>query len=358
MSRSTKPTAKPSTHTTLRDFGDLKRALGNAAKEAAARAEQERQERARREAQERSREADAALFRRMVGQVNGLPDTGRDTTPAPKPPPVPARRQAELGVTEKEYFSPQGTLSAENHWARFTGVVDAVKRRYGDRFYRIDVMNEAFFWETPSSHPHEQDEHGFRKGMWWQVAGGAKGPDWLDPFFRHVRTVFPSAKLVINDFGLEIAEGWQQRKRAYMLRWLEGAVARGVPVDGLGLQSHLMAGKPYDHQGMVRFLKAVDRLGLPVHVTELDVDEQHLPASWSRAQKDGAIAWTAAQYLRDLVQHSRLAEVTWWHLRSDLNYIARRDPPAKPQPSPYDARSQRLPLYQAAVDALGEGRSG
>ncbi|NYZ15396.1 glycosyl hydrolase [Azospirillum sp. RWY-5-1] len=271
---------------------------------------------------------------------------------------LPARRQAELGVTETEYFSPRGTLSAENHWARFTGLVDAVKRRYGDRFYRIDVMNEAFFWETPSSHPHEQDEHGFRKGMWWQVAGGAKGPEWLDPFFRHVRTVFPSAKLVINDFGLEIAEGWQQRKRAYMLRWLEGAVARGVPVDGLGLQSHLMAGKPYDHQGMVRFLKAVDRLGLPVHVTELDVDEQHLPASWSRAQKDGAIAWTAAQYLRDLVQHSRLAEVTWWHLRSDLNYIARRDPQARPQPSPYDARSQRLPLYQAAVEALGEGRSG
>lgn len=265
---------------------------------------------------------------------------------------LPARRQRELGVSEAEYFSPQGTLSEENQWARFTGLVDAVRRRYGDRFYRIDVMNEAFFWETPSSHPHEQDEHGFRKGMWWQVAGGAKGPEWLDPFFHHVRRAFPSAKLVINDFGLEIAEGWQQRKRAYILRWLEGAVARRVPVDGLGLQSHLMAGKPYDQQGMIRFLKAVDRLGLPVHVTELDVDEQHLPGSWSRAQKDGAIAALAAQYLRDLAGHSRLAEVTWWHLRSDLNYIARRDPSVHPHPSPYDARSQRLPLYEAAVKAL------
>ncbi len=95
MRRSIKPTEKPSAHTTLNDFGDLKRALGKAAKEAALRAEQERQERARREAEERSREADAELFRRMVGQVKNLPANGRLDNQAPKPQPIPARRQAD-----------------------------------------------------------------------------------------------------------------------------------------------------------------------------------------------------------------------------------------------------------------------
>lgn len=265
---------------------------------------------------------------------------------------LPAARQGELGIGEPGYFSNEGSLAAENHWRRFTGYAAAVSDRYGDAFWRIDVANEVFFWETPASHPHEQDAHGFRKGMWWVAAGGAKGPDWLDPFFHHARRTFPSAKLVINDFGIELAEGWQQRKRAYLLRWLTDTVKRGVPIDGLGLQSHLIAGKPYDREGMRAFLRAVDKLGLPVHVTELDVDETRLPRHWSRDDKDRALAWTAHEYLRDVAANAQLVEVTWWHLRSDLNWIARENPEMKPHPAPFDAASQPLPLYHAAARAL------
>ncbi|HYH18726.1 MAG TPA: endo-1,4-beta-xylanase [Azospirillum sp.] len=265
---------------------------------------------------------------------------------------LPLDRLGDLGIGEAVYFSPEGTLAEKNHWRRFTGYADAVRHRYGDVFWRIDVANEVFFWETEASHPHRQDAHGFRKGLWWAVAGGAKGPDWLDPFFHHTRRTFPSARLVINEFGIELAEGWQQRKRAYLLRWLTGAVRRGVPIDGLGLQSHLFAGKPYDREGMRTFLRAVDTLGIPVHVTELDVDERYLPAHWSRTEKDHAIAWTAQEYLRDVVSSATLVEVTWWHLRSDLNWIALSNPGQKPHPAPFDAQSQPLPLYHAAIRAL------
>ena len=273
---------------------------------------------------------------------------------------LPVDVMPELGIGENRYFSAEGTLSPENHWERFTGMVAAVKRRYGDIFYRIDVANEVFFWETGYSHPHEQDRHGFRKGMWWVAAGGAeKGPEWLDPFFHHIRREFPSAKLVINDFGIELAEGWQQRKRDYLLTWLTDAVARGVPVDGVGLQSHLMAGKPYDRDGMRRFYRAVDRLGLPIHITEFDVDETHLPRAWSRTEKDRSMAWLAGRYVADAMANARLAELCWWHLRSDLNYIAREKPELQPQPSPYDAASRPLPMYEATVQALrGRTRAG
>lgn len=268
---------------------------------------------------------------------------------------LPAAEKARLGSREAGYFHAEGTLSAANQHDRFTAFVDAVAARYGDRFYRIDVANEVFFWETAASHAAEQDEHGFRKGMWWRTAGGADGPAWLDPFFHAVKARFPSARLVLNEFGIEEAEGWQQRKRAYLLRWLEGAVARGVPLSGVGLQSHLRAGKPYDRAGMVAFLRAVDRLGLEVHVTELDVDERTLPASWRRAETDRALAATLAAYLGDLHRHARLVELTWWGLRSDLNYIARQAPDRRPHPSPFDAEGRPLPLYRAALAAL-EGR--
>ncbi|AWK88853.1 endo-1,4-beta-xylanase [Azospirillum thermophilum] len=265
---------------------------------------------------------------------------------------LPKARQAELGIGEDAYFSPDGTLGPENYWQRFTDAVARVKERYGDIFYRIDVANEMFFWETVESHPEEQDRFGFRKGMWWVAAGGDKGPEWLDPFFHHVRKVFPSARLVLNEFGVELDEGWEQRKRAYLLDWLTGAVQRGVPIDGLGLQSHLIGGRPYDSAGMRSFLRAVDRLGLPIHVTELDADETRLPRSWSREEKDRRLALMVGEYLKDLLGHARVAEICWWHLRSDLNFISKMHPQMKPQPSPYDARSRPTPMYEAAVQAL------
>lgn len=265
---------------------------------------------------------------------------------------LPARRQAELGIADPAYFSAEGTLGPDNCWQRFTDFAAAVHRRYGDAFHRIDVANEIFFWETAESHPHEQDEHGLRKGMWWVAAGGERGPDWLDPFFHHARAVFPSARLVLNEYGIELAEGWQQRKRAYLLRWLTDAVRRGCPIDGLGLQSHLTAGKPYDRDGMRSFLRAVDKLGIPIHVTELDVDETHLPRHWSRDEKDRVLAWTAHEYLRDVVDHARVVEMTWWHLRSDLNWISREHTDMSRHPAPFDAASRPLPLYDAAVRAL------
>ncbi len=284
----------------------------------------------------------APVWHCMLWQHNGMPNYMK----------LPLARRAALGGGDSAIFSAQGTLAPDNYWSRFTDFAGAVRARYGDAFYRIDVANEVFFWETPQSHPNEQDAYGLRKGSWWMVAGGAKGPEWLDPFFHHARQTFPSAKLVINEFGVELAEGWQQRKRAYLLRWLTEAVKRGVPIDGLGLQSHLTAGKPYDREGMRQFLRAVDRLGVAVHITELDVDERQLPRHWSREEKDRVLAWTAREYLRDVVSCARLVEVTWWHLRSDLNWIGRERPDLKPHPAPFDAASQPLPLYDAAIQAL------
>lgn len=91
--------------TPLRDFADLKRALGKAAKEAALRAEQERAERARREAVQRSQAADAALFKQSIGQVHALPPTGRLTPQPPRPEPVPARRQEDEQAVLRESLS-------------------------------------------------------------------------------------------------------------------------------------------------------------------------------------------------------------------------------------------------------------
>lgn len=134
MSRNTKPSAKTSPNTTLSDFADLKRALGKAAKEAAARAEHERLERAKREAAQRAQDVDAALFRRSVGQVNGLPATDRVVSQAPRPQPVPASRyadeQAVLKSSLSDEFDVESLLDTDDSlsWRRPELGVDVVRK--------------------------------------------------------------------------------------------------------------------------------------------------------------------------------------------------------------------------------------
>lgn len=134
MSRTPKPAAKPSPNTTLNDFADLKRALGKAAKEAAARAEQERQERAKREAAQKAQEVDAALFRRTVGQVHGLPAADRLVPQTPRPRPVPVSRQADeqavLKSSLSDEFDVESLLDTDDtlSWRRPELGVDVVRK--------------------------------------------------------------------------------------------------------------------------------------------------------------------------------------------------------------------------------------
>ena len=128
------PTNKPPLNTTLRDFADLKRALSKAAKEAAARREQERAEQARREAAQRNQEADAALFKRMVGAVHGIAPTGRATLTPPRPQPIPARRQideqAALRESLSDEFDVESLLDTDEtlSWRRPELGIDVVRK--------------------------------------------------------------------------------------------------------------------------------------------------------------------------------------------------------------------------------------
>jgi DNA-nicking Smr family endonuclease len=125
---------KPSANTTLRDFADLKRALKDAAKEAAARAEKEKADRARREATQRAQEADSAMFKRAVGQVHSLADTGRVDVRHARPQPIPARRhldeKAVLQESLSDEFDVESLLETDESlsWRRPEIGIDVVRK--------------------------------------------------------------------------------------------------------------------------------------------------------------------------------------------------------------------------------------
>lgn len=277
----------------------------------------------------------------LLWQNGGLPDFMK----------LPASQGPSPSPEAASYHSASGTLSPRNWRTRFSRFVEAIAARYGDSFHRIDVANEVFL---PADRGAEEvDEHGFRKGNWWQVAGGAEGPEWVDTFFHIARRAFPSARLVVNEFGIEQANDRHRSKRAALIRWLAGARARGCPVDGVGLQSHLVLGETYDTAGMAGFAREASRHGLSLHVTELDVNGRQVARSMPLERQDRAAARLAAHHVETLLAHAGggLAEISFWGLRSDRNHIVRRF--GLPlHPSPFDAGGEPLPLYHAIREVL------
>jgi endo-1,4-beta-xylanase len=141
-------------------------------------------------------------------------------------------------------------------------VYDVVTHFKG-RIWQWDVVNEAFTddWETgdfPS---------GVHPGRFW-VAN--LGEEILADVFRWAHDADPDALLFYNDYAIE---HYGQKSNA-LYAWVQEQLAAGVPIDGIGFQTHLSTeygfpgGEPGGFAGnMQRFAD----LGLNVAITEVDV---------------------------------------------------------------------------------------
>lgn len=158
----------------------------------------------------------------------------------------------------------------------------AVAQRYPDLDY-VEVVNEAL-----NDPPSKDDEGG---GNYINALGGsgATGWDWIVESYRLARKTFPHAKLLINDYNIT-------NKDENTRRYLEiiGLLQKDHLLDGIGVQGHAFATKADTPMAVHR--ANLDRLaatGLPIYVTELDID--------------GA---TDAQQLKD---YQRIFPVFWEH---------------------------------------------
>ena len=132
-----------------------------------------------------------------------------------------------------------------------------------------------------------------------------------------------------------------------------------MPVDAVGIQSHITAGP--DHRGgpgLQQFMAAVQGMGLKLMITELDISDRLLPAA--TVPRDEAVADAYRQYLDlTLANPDVIALLTWgltdrytWLNNAD---VGRRDRlPARCLP--FDANLRPVPAYRAAVEAIQRAR--
>ena len=220
--------------------------------------------------------------------------------------------------------------------------VTTVCQRYAGRIRSWDAVNEAVDPATGS----------LRQTAFSQAMGSVEAV--LDLVFTTARQVLPSAQLVYNDYM-----GWESGNtahRAGVLKLLAGFRARNVPVDALGVQSHLRIGSaaaPREEAAWRQFLDQVVAMGYSLIITELDVDDGGLPADIPT--RDAGVAAYARAYLDLMFSYPQLRDVLAWGMVDPYSWLQsfspRADGAAK-RPDPYDAAYQPKSLYQAIADAF------
>jgi hypothetical protein len=104
------------------------------------------------------------------------------------------------------------------------------------------------------------------------------GPDWVEQAYRTARAADATAKLYLNEFGADTANAAFAATEALARDFK----ARGVPLDGVGLQYHVYGREPFQHR-TEEALRRIGALGLTAHVSELD----STTSPWEGWYRDG-----------------------------------------------------------------------
>jgi endo-1,4-beta-xylanase len=220
--------------------------------------------------------------------------------------------------------------------------ITTVCGRYRGRIKSFDVVNEAVLPETGE----------LAQTALSRAIGGTQ--TLLDLAFRTTRAAAPDAQLVYNDYM-----SWESANNTHrdgVRKLLEGFRRRGVPVDALGVQSHIVF---QDHPQVTawrQFMDDVQAMGYDVLITEFDVNDQRLSADISA--RDAAVAAYARDYLDLMFDYPRLRDVLVWGMCDSASWLQhfkplRADGLAK-RPCPYDSNFHPKPLRAAIAGAFME----
>src|SRR3984893_7386935 len=184
--------------------------------------------------------------------------------------------------------------------------------RYRGMVHSWDVVNEPV-------EPKDGRPDGLRTGVFLEMFG----PDYLDLAYRTARETDPAARLVVNEYDVELDTPEQEARRRALLRLLERMQRSGTPVDAVGVQAHLscVGGPPFSAVRLRRFLAELAGLGLTIQITELDATDENAPSD--EAVRDRLVADTYGRFLDAALDEPAVKVVVTWGLSDGHSWIVR-----------------------------------
>lgn len=140
--------------------------------------------------------------------------------------------------------------------------INTMGQRYSGKVNEWTVVNEAF----------TRGQHMYGLHDWWADHVGDQS--YIDQSFIWARKADPKSKLILNDFQNEGKNDVSDAMYAY----IKDAKARGIPIDGIGMQMHIDGVHPPQKDEVVTNMKRFGDLGVQVYVTEFDVNMNDVKA--------------------------------------------------------------------------------
>ena len=221
------------------------------------------------------------------------------------------------------------------------GHIRKVVDHFRGQVFAWDVVNEAF------------DEKGRLRDSIWRNRpgiGSGEGTEYIVQAFRWAHEADPAALLFYNE--AEAEEINPKSDAVYAM--VKDFRRRGIPMDGIGFQMHIMNLAP-NFVSIAANFSRFSKLGIQIHITEIDVA---LPVDERGNVRDIADLTRQAEIFRTIaqicLQTPGCTAIQTWGITDKYSWLGWATHKTKGAGLLFDKRYRPKPAYQALLQALTE----
>jgi endo-1,4-beta-xylanase len=240
----------------------------------------------------------------------------------------------------------KGGFTPEQLNAMLREHIQRVMKHYAGKVFAWDVVNESFLADGS-----------VETSVWYDAPGigmKGKGTAYIEQAFRWARAADPKALLFYNDYDTEAINP----KSDAVYEMVKDFKRRGVPIDGVGVQAHILSLDAKELSSFAANLERLVALGLQVHITEMDVG---LPTDADGRPRDAADLRRQAEVYRAVAEacfrQKGCTAFQTWGFTDKYTWIPGYTKGQKGAPLIFDKSYSPKPSYKAVLDALGVRRA-
>jgi endo-1,4-beta-xylanase len=224
-----------------------------------------------------------------------------------------------------------GTFTKDQLLAVLHDHIATVVGHYKGKVVEWDVANEIM-----------GDDGTLRHNLWYNTIG----PEYIDDAFQWAHEADPGARLLLNDYNNQ----GKGKKSDAIYNLVASMKTRGIPIDGVGLQTHIgtsLAGSTSAMSDISWNMARLNALGLETDITEMDVA---LPLPSTPASLQTEATGFSGVLNACLVAANCAAFTTWGFTDKDSWIPAFR--PGYGDALEFDAAYQPKPAYTSMLATL------
>ena len=235
------------------------------------------------------------------------------------------------------WMTAEGTTK-EQFYARMKNHIQAIVSRYKDVIYAWDVVNEAMSDDANATDP-------YRQSAMYRLCGD----EFIEKAFQYAHEADPKALLFYNDYSTV-----DPHKRDRIYNMVKKMKAKGIPIDGIGMQAHYNIYYPSEARldSAITLFKTVVK---HIHITEFDIRvNEEMGGGLSFSREGATVTDSVKQHLAD--QYARCFRVfrkhkdvidcvTFWNLGDRDSWLGARN-----YPLPWDENYQPKLAYEYIRD--------